>query len=136
MKVVIIGLLALGSVSSFASCDYRIDASEMSHGSSLRVDAIEIAREEFAAKGFTHSYGDNTTYILKVGAFWKKNTMTEWGYSTGKAKLLNANDGRTIFSAEFSDGHRAGYFLGIGKDSKALKRFKKAVKAMPNCEEL
>ena len=129
MKKIIIGLVALTSISAFAECSLFIK------GDSQDYDRVE---KTMSKKGFERSYIEaNADYVLRYSSNWfnfPADGDTKLAV-TASVELLNAQ-GKVILS---TNNRSETYFLRNASsinDGRMNKQLKSELSKIPNCSQL
>jgi hypothetical protein len=141
MKKTLIGLLVLGSISSFAATDCTYFAKEVGGEIDNRLSqkAFKTVKKKMSKKGYTRVFDQrDATYTLEFSADWWSGAWNgmdnECGDSQATVKLYSNSDGRV--KAQGKREGVAGYICGIAKGAKANSLLRKTFSIVPNCSEL
>jgi hypothetical protein len=142
MKKLLLGLLVLGSISSFAATDCTYFAKEVGGAidNSLSQKAFKTVKKKMSKKGYKRVFDQrDATYTLEFSADWRRGPWNGMdnvycGDSEATVKLYSNSDGRV--KAQGKREGVAGYLCGIAKDAKANNLLIKTFSVVPNCSEL
>jgi hypothetical protein len=142
VKKLLIGLLVLGSFSSFASTDCTyIAIGEAGYRLHLSVEkAMKIVDAEMAKKGFTKK-SDEADAKYKVN-FWTDIFIGDWngldhevvGDNDATASITRISDNKKLY-AESASG-TSGLVGGSFRKAKSRVLLQRILKNFPNCSEL
>lgn len=157
MKKLLVGLLALGSISAYSStgCKYHVDGvSTLKRGRLIQVEeslrsikrnrkntqkSIKLIETEMKSKGYTKSSQASADYLMKfktiiyVGKF---NGLENdfFGDNYAVIKMARSGDGKLIYKDNISDV--SGVVGSIGKRAKSRILLRKILENVPECSQL
>ncbi len=118
MKTLLVGVLALGSVSVSANCDINIKGN-------MKDARLELVREIVSEKGYLLSDSSSSTFTLEING--NQGMFQEGECVVVKAQLLHNSERLAKFSEENS---ACGAFVS----NRWNKRIKRILKNLPVCE--
>ena len=134
MKKLLIGLLALGSVSTFANevCNYKLS------GNASKAEA-RMAEGVLRSMGYEKATSANDIdVVFSLNSTWystvQEPVVTLAGDHKASSKMIRLSDGVTVASASRSTEDLLGY-VGLAKDLRQKNILKQTIKALPTCEE-
>ncbi len=144
MKKLLIGLLAVGSISSFANSDCTYTAiGQDGYRLHLSVEkAMKIIDAEMAKKGFTKKFDEDEADAKYKVKFWTDITVGEWngldheivGDNDATASITRISDNKKLYAGSASG--TSGLVGGIFRKAKSRVLLKSILKNFPNCSEL
>ena len=134
MKKFLIGLLAFGSISTFATegCNYKLS------GNASKAEA-RMAERVLSSMGYEKSNSANDIHVVfSLYSTWystvQEPVITIAGDHKALSKMIRLSDGVKIASASRSTGDLLGY-VGLAKDLRQKNILQQTIKALPTCEE-
>jgi hypothetical protein len=139
MKNLLVGLLAFGSISSFASNECTIAAQFVYCANEIEErGGVSFAESILKDKGY-EVVVSNSKYVVEIctasNSFFEHRRSDTYSYAN--VKLIENNLNESILLTEATSKRRsAGYLLGIGSRLKQKMQLKKALNQLPDCNEL